>query len=54
MEYKAKLDSELFYKLLKLFFRGIQITSISQIHMSHLVFELECSKDGNSNIQLEI
>ncbi len=49
-----KLNNELFYKLLKLFFRGVQITSIGQIHRSDLVFELHCSKHGNINIQLEI
>ncbi len=48
------LENELFYKLLKLFFMGVQVTFQIQIHMSDLVFELECSKDGNSNIQLEI
>ncbi len=49
-----KLDNELFYKLLKLFFRGVQVTFQIQIHKSDLDFGLECSKDGNSNIQLEI
>ncbi len=51
---EPKLDDEHFYKLLKLFLRGVQVTSLSQIHKSDLVFELECSKNGNSNIQLEI
>ncbi len=49
-----KLENQLFYKLLKLFFRGVQVTSLSQIHLSDLVFDLQCSKSGNSNIQLEI
>ncbi len=49
-----KLDNELFYKLLKLFTRGVQETYISKILRSDLIFELECSKHGNSNIQLEI
>ncbi len=50
---RPNLDNEHFYKLLKLFFRGVQVTSLSQIHKSGLVFVLECSKNGNSNIQLE-
>ncbi len=50
----TKFDYELLYKLLKLFLRGVQVTSHSQIHKSDLVFQLECSKHGNSNIQLEI
>ncbi len=49
-----KLYYELFFKLLKLFFRGIQVTSLSQIHRSDFFFELECSKNGNSNIHLAI
>ncbi len=49
-----KLDNQLFYKLLKLFLRTVQVTFHSQIHKSDLVFKLQCSKDGNSNIQLEI
>ncbi len=48
-----KLDDELFHKLLKIFFRGVQVTCQSQIHRSDLVFEPQCSKDGNSNVQLE-
>ncbi len=31
-----KLDDEHFYKLLKLFYRDIQVTSLSQIHKSDL------------------
>ncbi len=46
-----KLDNELFYKLLKLIFRYVQVTCLSQIHRSDLVFELECSKNINSNMQ---
>ncbi len=49
-----KLIYELFYKFLKLFLMGVQVTSNSQIHKSVLVFKLECSKYGNSIIQLEI
>ncbi len=49
-----KLDNENFYKLLQLFFRGVQVTFRSQIHKSHLIFGLECSKGDNSNIQLGI
>ncbi len=49
-----KLDDELFYKLLKLFFRGDQVTTLSQIHSSNLVFELEGSKYGNYKIKLKI
>ncbi len=48
------LDNEPSYKLLKLFFRGVHVTYPSEIHRSDLVFGLECSKDDNSNIQLEI
>ncbi len=50
----AKLENELFYKLLKLFSRGVQVTYLSQIHKTDLLFELECSKNSNSDIQLEI
>ncbi len=39
---------------MKLLFGGIQVTCLSQIHSFDLFFELECSKDDNSNIQLEI
>ncbi len=49
-----KLDNELFYKLLKLIFRSVQVTFLKQIHMSDLVCELEYSKYGNSNIQLKV
>ncbi len=49
-----KFDNELFYELLKLFFRHVEITSLSQIHKSDLISELKCFKDDNSNIQLEI
>ncbi len=49
-----KLDYELFYKLLKLFFRAVQVTSLSQIYSFDIIFELECSKICNSYIQLEI
>ncbi len=48
-----KLDDELFSKLVKLFIRGFQVASLSQIHWSDLAFELQCTKHGNSNIQLE-
>ncbi len=51
---RPKIDNELFYKLLNQFTRGVQVTYISQIHRSDHIFELECSKYGNSNIQLEI
>ncbi len=33
-----KLDRELFYKLLKLFFRGVQVSSLNQIHWSMISF----------------
>ncbi len=46
-----KLNNERFYKLLKLFFGGVQVTCLTQIHSSDLIFELECSKYGKSNIQ---
>ncbi len=49
-----KFSDELFYKWLKLFCRGAQVTSLNEIYRSNLIFELECSKYGNSNIQLEI
>ncbi len=39
-----KLDDELFYKLLKLFLRGFQVTSLHQIHKLVFILELECSK----------
>ncbi len=48
------LDDELFHKLLKLFFNGFQVTFLSQIYSSDIIFELECSKNGNSYIQQEI
>ncbi len=41
------LEDELFYKLLKLFFNEVQVTSLSLIYKSDLVFELEYSKNGN-------
>ncbi len=50
----SELDNELFHKFLKLLFGGVQVTSLSQIHSCDLVFEVECSKNDNSNIQLEI
>ncbi len=49
-----KLDYELFYKLLKLFLRDVQVKSLSQIQRTDLICELEYFKDCNSNIQLEI
>ncbi len=49
-----KLYNELFYKLLKPFSRGVQVTYQRQIDRSDLIFELECSKDCYSNIQLDI
>ncbi len=49
-----KLDYELFHKLLKLFLRGVQVTHLIEIHMSDLIFELECSKNVNSNFHLVI
>ncbi len=51
---QPKHDYENFYKLVKLFFIGVQVSSLRQIHRSDLVFELECSKNGNSNIHIEI
>ncbi len=35
---EPKLDNELFYKLLKLFFRGVQVTFLREIHNSDLFF----------------
>ncbi len=37
---RPKLDNEHFCKLLKLFFNGLLVTSLSVIDMSILVFEL--------------
>ncbi len=45
-----KFANERFHKLLKLFFRDVQVTYLKQIDTSDFVFELECSKFGNSNI----
>ncbi len=49
-----KLENKLFYKFLKLFFRGVQVTSLGKIYRSNLVFVLEGSTNGNSKINLEI
>ncbi len=52
---RPKLEDERFHKFLKLFLRDFQVTCISQIHRSIIFFfEPQCSKDGNSNIQLDI